>query len=139
MELTLEASFDICSNSDTFKANIAHSVYMQGIGRHADAAEKYEDILKGLEMKLDSVEGSLLLAESMVLANLCVCYITTSQSDKAEELIRRIEDDEVAEYNKTGAQSLHSCIVHLVIGTLYCSELNFDTGLRLVMKALAPI
>ena len=103
MELTLEASFDICYNSDTFKANIAHSVYMQGIGRHRDAAEKYEDILKGLEMKLDSVEGSLLLAESMVLANLCVCYITTSQSKKAEELIKRIKDDEMAEYKKTGA------------------------------------
>lgn len=99
VELTLEASFDICNEySETFKANIAHSVYMQGVERHVDAAEKYEEILKGLEMKIDSVEGALLHAETMVLANLCVCYITTCQSSKAEELIKRIEDDEMAEF-----------------------------------------
>lgn len=36
-------------------------------------------------------------------------------------------------------QVLHSCIVNLVIGTLYCAKQNYDFGLGRVIKALEPL
>ena len=37
---------------------------------------------------------SILNVEAVVLANLCVSYIMTSQNEEAEELMRRIEKEE---------------------------------------------
>jgi tetratricopeptide repeat protein 30 len=36
-------------------------------------------------------------------------------------------------------QVLHSCIVNLVIGTLYCAKQNYEFGMSRVMKALEPL
>jgi tetratricopeptide repeat protein 30 len=36
-------------------------------------------------------------------------------------------------------QVLHSCIVNLVIGTLYCAKQNYEFGISRVMKALEPL
>lgn len=36
-------------------------------------------------------------------------------------------------------QILHSCIVNLVIGTLYCAKQNYDFGLSRIIKALDPL
>ena len=33
----------------------------------------------------------------------------------------------------------HLCIVNLVIGTLYCSKLNFEFGVSRIIKSLEPI
>ena len=73
---------------------------------------------------------------AIVLANVCVSYIMTSQNEEAEELMKKIEkEEERAAYEGSaqgrhprGAQggpeskSFHLCIVNLVIGTLYCSK-----------------
>jgi hypothetical protein len=37
------------------------------------------------------------------------------------------------------SQALHSCIVNLVIGTLYCAKQNYEFGISRVMKALEPL
>ena len=70
VELTLEASYDICHESQVFRTNLAHSIYMQGVSRYQDAVNKYEGLLRDF-----SLAKNLLKAETIVLANLCVCYI----------------------------------------------------------------
>ena len=105
---------------------------MQGVSRYHDAVTKYESLLQDFNLS-----KNLLRAETIVLANLCVCYIVLKQSTKAEELISQIEKEEQQIENQ--CNSLHLCIVNLVIGTLYCSKNNFDFGIRLIIKSLNPV
>lgn len=82
----------------------------------------------------------------MVLANLCVCYLVTSQNEEAEELLRKLEKEEerkvmppfpeniffknyfdhetvfVQCLENPQAKFFHLSIVNLVIGTLYCAK-----------------
>eukprot|EP00924_Labyrinthula_sp_SR-Ha-C_P010894 snap_masked-scaffold_47-processed-gene-1.54-mRNA-1 protein AED:0.42 eAED:0.44 QI:0/-1/0/1/-1/1/1/0/768 len=81
-------------------------------------------------------QNGLLNITAIVLANLCVAYIMTSQNEKAEELMKKLELEE-EEAEKTG-QSFHLCIVNLVIGTLYCSKGNFEFGISRIVKSLEP-
>ena len=68
--------------------------------------------------------------DTLVLANLCVCYILTKNNMKAEELLKKIESHEaISKVNDPDKQNFHSCIVNLVIGTLYCSKGNFEFGI----------
>jgi hypothetical protein len=39
----------------------------------------------------------------------------------------------------TQVNHYHLCIVNLVIGTLYCSKLNFEFGISRIIKSLEPI
>ena len=49
---------------------------------------------------------------AIVLANLCVAYIMTSQNEEAEELMRRVEKEE--ERGEPDKQVLHtSCTPHM--------------------------
>jgi tetratricopeptide repeat protein 30 len=59
---------------------------MQGPPRYLDAIVHYETILSDF-----LGDGDLLRAETIVLANLCVCYIVTKQQLKAEQLIAELE------------------------------------------------
>ena len=60
---------------------------------------------------------------AIVLANLCVSYIMTSQNEEAEELMRKIEkEEEQLAYEDPDRKVFHLCIVNLVIGTLYCAK-----------------
>jgi tetratricopeptide repeat protein 30 len=62
---------------------------------------------------------------AIVLANLCVGYIMTSQNEEAEELMRRIEkEEERLSFTEPDKQCFHLCIVNLVIGTLYCAKVR---------------
>lgn len=53
-------------------------------GKQMDAIAHYEKLVDS------APEGNLLKCETIVLANLCVCYILTKQNPKAEELIQKI-------------------------------------------------
>ena len=54
---------------------------------------------------------------AIVLANLCVSYIMTSQNEEAEELMRKIEkEEEQLAYEDPEKKVFHLCIVNLVIG-----------------------
>ncbi len=60
---------------------------------------------------------SILNVSAIVLANLCVSYIMTSQNEEAEELMRKIEkEEEQLAYEDPDKKVFHLCIVNLVIG-----------------------
>lgn len=76
---------------------------------------------------------------AIVLANLCVSYIMTSQNTEAEELMKKIEkEEEAVSFEDQDKKLFHLCIVNLVIGTLYCSKGNYEFGISRVMKSLEP-
>merc|ERR1711916_120631 len=76
---------------------------------------------------------------AIVLANLCVSYIMTSQNEEAEELMRKIEkEEERLSYEDPDKKVYHLCIVNLVIGTLYCAKGNYEFGISRVIKSLEP-
>ena len=59
----------------------------------------------------------ILTVSAIVLANLCVSYIMTSQNEEAEELMRKIEkEEEQVAYDDPDKKIFHLCIVNLVIG-----------------------
>jgi hypothetical protein len=94
----------------------------------------YDPIVKRL---MDSV----LDVTAIVLANLCVSYIMTSQNEEAEELMRKIEkEEERLTFTDPDKQCFHLCIVNLVIGTLYCSKGNYEFGISRIIKVpLLPL
>merc|ERR1712000_616632 len=97
-----------------------------------DAIRYYDPIVKKL---LDSV----LDVTAIVLANLCVSYIMTSQNEEAEELMRKIEkEEERSTFTEPDKPCFHLCIVNLVIGTLYCTKGNFEFGVSRIIKSLEP-
>jgi len=72
----------------------------------------------------------------MTLANLCVAYIMISDNEKAEELLRRVEkEEERAAFQDESKQRIHTVILNLVIGTLYCSKGNFEFGISRIIKS----
>jgi tetratricopeptide repeat protein 30 len=81
----------------------------------------------------------LLEITAIVLANLCVSYIMTSQNADAEELMKCVEkeEDRIAIEDPT-KQTFHLCIVNLVIGTLYCAKGNYNFGVSRIVKSLEP-
>lgn len=80
----------------------------------------------------------LLNVPAIVLANLCVSYIMTSQNEAAEELMRKIEKEEECLAFPDQRSVHHLCIVNLVIGTLYCAKGNFEFGIARIVKSLEP-
>lgn len=81
----------------------------------------------------------ILDVSAIVLANLCVSYIMTTQNTEAEELMKKIEkEEETIAFEEQDKKLFHLCIVNLVIGTLYCSKGNYEFGVSRVMKSLEP-
>jgi tetratricopeptide repeat protein 30 len=63
----------------------------------------------------------------------------TSNTEEAEELMRKIEkEEEHISFHNPDREVLHSCIVNLVIGTLYCAKGNYEFGISRVIKSLEP-
>lgn len=59
----------------------------------------------------------ILSVNAIVLANLCVSHIMTTQNEEAEELMRKIEkEEERLYYQEPEKKMFHLCIVNLVIG-----------------------
>jgi len=124
-------SAEFCSEHEVWKLNVAHVFFMQET-KFKDAIRYYDPIVKRL---LDS----LIDVTAIVLANLCVSYIMTSQNEEAEELMRKIEkEEEKLAFTEPDKQCFHLCIVNLVIGTLYCAKGNFEFGISRIIKALDP-
>lgn len=124
-------SAEFCSEHDVWKLNVAHVFFMQET-KFKDAIRYYDPIVKKNQENLIDVTA-------IVLANLCVSFIMTSQNEEAEELMRRIEKEEQRlSYTETDRQCFHLCIVNLVIGTLYCAKGNFEFGISRIIKSLDP-
>ncbi|XP_037544378.1 tetratricopeptide repeat protein 30A [Nematolebias whitei] len=130
VEKIFRKSVEFCNKDDTWKLNVAHVLFMQN--KYKEAIGFYEPIVK-------KHYDNILNVSAVVLANLCVSYILTSQNEEAEELMRKIEkEEEEISYNDPDKKVFHLCIVNLVIGTLYCAKGNYDFGISRVIKSLEP-
>ena len=140
VEKILRQGADCCADNEAYKTNIAHTCFMQALSndeKYVDAIAYYEPIVRE---KLEDESGmGVLNVTAIVLANLCVAYIMTSQNEEAEELMRAIERaEEEVQYHDPNRQCFHLCIVNLVIGTLYCTKGNYEFGISRVIKSLEP-
>jgi len=131
VEKIFRKSVEFCNEHDVWKLNVAHVLFMQG-NKYKEAIGFYEPIVqKNLENLLD--------ISAVILANLCVSYIMTSQNEDAEELMRRVEkEEEELALEDPDRKVFHLCIINLVIGTLYCAKGNFQFGISRVIKSLEP-
>ncbi|KAM9784441.1 intraflagellar transport protein 70A isoform 1-T1 [Syngnathus typhle] len=130
VEKIFHKSMEVCNEDDTWKLNVAHMLFMQN--KYKEAISFYEPIVK-------KHYNNILNVSAVVLANLCVSYIMTSQNEEAEELMRKIEkEEEQISYDDPDKKVFHLCIVNLVIGTLYCAKGNYDFGISRVIKSLEP-
>ncbi len=124
-------SAEFCSEHEIWRLNMAHVLFMQE-SKFKEAVRYYEPIVK-------SHEEDLLSVSAIVLANLCVAYIMTSQNPEAEKLMKVIEkEEEKVTMEDPEKQIFHLCIVNLVIGTLYCAKGNFEFGISRIIKSLEP-
>merc|ERR1711865_173063 len=131
VERLFRQSAEFCSEHETWKLNVAHVFFMQE-NKFKDSIRYYDPIVK---KRMDNI----LDAQAIVLANLCVSYIMTSQNEEAEELMRKIEKEEdKLSWSEPDRQCFHLCIVNLVIGTLYCAKGNFEFGISRIIKSLEP-
>ncbi|KAL5018713.1 hypothetical protein ScPMuIL_004435 [Solemya velum] len=131
VEKIFRKSVEFCNEHDTWKLNVAHVLFMQE-NKYKEATGFYEPIVK-------KNYDNILNVSAIVLANLCVSYIMTSQNEEAEELMRKIEkEEEQVAYDDPDKKIYHLCIVNLVIGTLYCAKGNYEFGISRVIKSLEP-
>eukprot|EP00095_Tigriopus_kingsejongensis_P001560 maker-scaffold137_size321222-snap-gene-2.22 protein:Tk01560 transcript:maker-scaffold137_size321222-snap-gene-2.22-mRNA-1 annotation:"tetratricopeptide repeat protein 30" len=131
VEKLFRKSVEFCNESDVWKLNVAHVLFMQE-NKFKEATGFYEPIVR---KNFDNI----LSISAIVLANLCVSYIMTSQNEEAEELMRKIEkEEEQLAYEDPDRKVYHLCIVNLVIGTLYCAKGNYEFGISRVIKSLEP-
>lgn len=131
VEKIFRQSAEFCNEHETWKLNVAHVFFMEG-EKFTDAIRYYEPFVRG---KMDDLLG----ITAIVLANLCVSYIMTSQNTDAEELMKCVEkeEDRIA-IEEPDKPVFHLCIVNLVIGTLYCSKGNYVFGINRIVKSLEP-
>ncbi|KAM9746247.1 intraflagellar transport protein 70A isoform 2-T2 [Menidia menidia] len=130
VEKIFRKSVEVCNEDDTWRLNVAHVLFMQN--KYKEAIDFYEPIVK-------KHYDNILNVSAVVLANLCVSYIMTSQNEEAEELMKKIEkEEEQISYDEPDKKVFHLCIVNLVIGTLYCAKGNYDFGISRVIKSLEP-
>ncbi|TPX62634.1 hypothetical protein PhCBS80983_g00262 [Powellomyces hirtus] len=131
VEKIFRKSVEFCNEHDVWKLNVAHVLFMQE-SKYKEAISFYEPIVK-------KQYENILEVTAIVLANLCVSYIMTSQNEEAEELMRKIEkEEERLAYEDPTKRTYHLCIVNLVIGTLYCAKGNYEFGITRIMKSLEP-
>lgn len=131
VERLFRQSAEFCSEHDVWKLNVAHVFFMQET-KFKEAIRYYDPIVK-------KKSEQILDVPAIVLANLCVSYIMTSQNEEAEELMRKIEkEEERLAFSEPDRQCYHLCIVNLVIGTLYCAKGNFEFGISRIIKSLEP-
>ncbi|XP_033631119.1 tetratricopeptide repeat protein 30A-like [Asterias rubens] len=131
VEKIFRKSVEFCNEHDVWKLNVAHVLFMQE-NKYKEAIGFYEPIVK-------KNYDNILNVSAIVLANLCVSYIMTSQNEEAEELMRKIEkEEEQIAYDEPDKKIYHLCIVNLVIGTLYCAKGNYEFGISRVIKSLEP-
>eukprot|EP00742_Colponemidia_sp_Colp-10_P002065 GILJ01002206.1.p1 GENE.GILJ01002206.1~~GILJ01002206.1.p1 ORF type:complete len:660 (+),score=124.52 GILJ01002206.1:316-2295(+) len=131
VEKIFRQSAEFTSEHEVWKLNVAHVFFMQET-KFKEAIRYYEPIVK-------KHSDGILDVTAIVLANLCVSYIMTSQNEEAEDLMRKIEkEEERMAYQDPDKQVYHLCIVNLVIGTLYCAKGNFEFGISRIIKSLEP-
>lgn len=136
IEQLFRKSADLCVDVDAWRLNIAHTFFIQQGSKFKDAIKYYETFVK------EKSSESILDIAPIILANLCVSYIMTNQNEEAEDIMKLIDKEEEERDESTGCDTgrkYHSCIVNLVIGTLYCEKGNFEFGISRICKSLEPL
>jgi len=133
-ERALQIAGDICNETDAWQINMAHALFMQQGDRYNDAISYYAALIKTKENR------NLLQVSPIAIANLCVAYIMVNRNEEAETMLTLLQkQEEHFQYDhEHGTHLHHSCIVNLVIGTLYCERGNFDFGIERICKSLQP-
>lgn len=131
VEKLFRQSAEFCSEHEVWKLNVAHVFFIQD-SKWKESIRYYDPIVR------KNGGEQLLNVPAIVLANLCVSYIMTSQNEAAEELMRKIEKEEERLEFPEQRSVQHLCIVNLVIGTLYCAKSNFEFGIARIVKSLEP-
>jgi tetratricopeptide repeat protein 30 len=135
-EQVLQNAPDLCADSDSWKLNMAHVLYVQQGLKTKECIPYYQWFVDA------ETKESILRVSPVVVANLCVAFITNNENEKAEALIKQIEIAErnsvTAHENWVGTWNKHSCLINLVIGTLYCEKSNFEFGLERIQMSLHP-
>ncbi|KAL3114601.1 hypothetical protein niasHT_014408 [Heterodera trifolii] len=133
IEQLFRHSAEFCHANETWKLNLAHTLFMQ---------EKYKEASDCYAPLVHASFDRLLDVSAVVLANLCACYIFTTNTEEAEEVMRRVEREE-------NAQTTNRKLFHLSIITLGISfakndaneggkQNNFRFGISRIVCALEP-
>lgn len=128
VERIFRQTSEFASEHDVWKLNVAHVFFVQG--KFREAIQYYEPIVRQSERLLD--------IPAVVLANLCVAYIMTSQNAEAESLMRTIEHDETAAEQAGARPSYTLTVINASLGVLYASKGNFPFGLSRIFKSVEP-
>ncbi|KAL3103629.1 hypothetical protein niasHS_000265 [Heterodera schachtii] len=88
IEQLFRHSAEFCHANETWKLNLAHTLFMQ---------EKYKEASDCYAPLVHASFDRLLDVSAVVLANLCACYIFTTNTEEAEEVMRRVEREENAQ------------------------------------------
>uniref|UniRef100_H3D143 Tetratricopeptide repeat protein 30 n=1 Tax=Tetraodon nigroviridis TaxID=99883 RepID=H3D143_TETNG len=130
VEKIFQKSLEVWCEDDTLRLNLAHVLFMQN---------KYKKAISFYEPIVTKHYDKILNVSAVVLANLCVSHIMTSNNAQAEELMKKIEkEEEQISNDDPNKKVFHHCIVNLVIGTLYCAKGNYEFGISRVIKSLEP-
>ena len=93
VERLFRQSAEFCSEHEVWKLNVAHVFFMQ--------QTKFKEAIRYYEPAVKRASEKILDVTAIVLANLCVAYIMTSQNEEAEDLMRKIEKE---------ASALRACV-----------------------------
>lgn len=104
---------------------MGHSYFIQETN-FKEAIKYYMDVYTHEENVLD--------VPASVIANLCVSLIMVQRNEEAQEIIKKVEEEEQLALEKNPDRQLfHVCIVNLIVGTLYCSKSNYEFGIGRVI------
>jgi tetratricopeptide repeat protein 30 len=134
VEQFLHRQHELCCNNDQWNLNMGHCLFAQ-------QGSKFDECIRYYELYVDMHgDESLLRVSPIVLANLCVAYIMNNQNEEGEELMKRVDKEELSQSNKKSSidSKHHGCIINLVIGTLYCEKSNYEFGISRICKSLRP-
>mmetsp|Transcript_9283 Transcript_9283/g.18820 ORF Transcript_9283/g.18820 Transcript_9283/m.18820 type:complete len:572 (-) Transcript_9283:2058-3773(-) len=133
-EQILEKSAELCKYHEKWRLNMGHVMFAQ-------EGEKIKESIPYYELIIEKDKDTALLdVPSVALANLCVAFIMENQSKTASAIMERVKKEEERQMKFGEHESTyHSCIINLVIGTLYCAKENFEVGIDRIIESLKPI
>eukprot|EP00892_Ulva_mutabilis_P003389 jgi/Ulvmu1/1421/UM011_0150.1 len=144
-QAVLLQSKEFAGEHQAWKLNMAHTHFMMDVPVGKGDESTRSNFQKAIDfyhpiLHRHKEEGTLLSTTAMVVANLCVSYIMDEKNREAEELMKQVEEEEErCQEQDNNKQVLHSCIINLVIGTLYCAKQNYEFGISRVIKSLQPL
>jgi tetratricopeptide repeat protein 30 len=116
---------EIFFENQTWKINMGHAYFISETS-FKEAINYYMDVYQN--------EVDILQIPASVIANLCVSLIMVQRNDEAQEIIKRVEEEEQRYLlQNPESQLFHVCIVNLIVGTLYCAKSNYEFGISRII------